>query len=46
MNLKFLSTTRINNSLYSEEVSESASIVSKIAEVRECMMKIQKQCER
>ena len=35
---------KIDHLLYSEEVSESASIVSKIPEVRECMMKIQKQC--
>ena len=33
---------KIDHSLYSEEVSESASIVSKLPEVRECMMKIQK----
>ena len=35
---------KIDHLLYSEEVSESASIVSKIPEVRECMMKIQKLC--
>jgi len=35
---------KIDHLLYSEEVSESASIVSQIPEVRECMMKIQKLC--
>ena len=35
---------KIDHLLYSEEVSESASIVSKLPEVRECMMKIQKLC--
>ena len=35
---------KIDHLLYSEEVSESASIVSKIPEVRECMMKVQKLC--
>ena len=35
---------KIDHLLYSEKVSESASIVSKISEVRECMMKIQKLC--
>ncbi len=35
---------KIDHFLYSEEVSESASIVSKIPEVRECMMEIQKLC--
>ena len=35
---------KIDHLLYSEEVSESASIVSKIPEVRQCMMKIQKLC--
>ena len=37
---------KIDHLLYSEEVSESASIVSKIPEVRECMMKIQKLCAK
>ena len=40
----FFNNKKIDHLLYSEEVSESASIVSKIPEVRECMMKIQKQC--
>ncbi len=40
----FYDNKKIDNLLYSEEVSESASIVSKIPEVRECMMKIQKLC--
>ena len=35
---------KIDHLLYSDEVSESASIVSKIPEVRECMMKVQKLC--
>ena len=35
---------KIDHLLYSEEVSKSASIVSKIPEVRECMMSIQKLC--
>ena len=35
---------KIDHLLYSEEVSESASIVSKIPEVRDCMMKVQKLC--
>ena len=40
----FYDNKKIDNLLYSEEVSESASIVSKIPEVRECMMKIQRLC--
>ena len=40
----FFENKKIDHLLYSEEVSESASIVSKIPEVRECMMKIQKLC--
>ena len=40
----FFNNKKIDHLLYSEEVSESASIVSKIPEVRECMMKIQKLC--
>ena len=40
----FFNNNKIDHLLYSEEVSESASIVSKIPEVRECMMKIQKLC--
>ena len=40
----FFINKKIDHLLYTEEVSESASIVSKIPEVRECMMKIQKQC--
>ena len=40
----FFINKKIDHLLYSEEVSESASIVSKIPEVRECMMKIQKLC--
>ena len=35
---------KIDHLLYTEEISESASIVSKIPEVRECMLKIQKLC--
>ncbi len=35
---------KIDHLLYTDEVSESASIVSKIPEVRECMLKIQKSC--
>ena len=42
----FFENNKIDHLLYSEEVSECASIVSKIPEVRECMMKIQKQCVR
>ena len=42
----FYDNKKIDNLLYSEEVSESASIVSKIPEVRECMMKIQKLCAK
>ena len=37
---------KIDHLLHSEEVSKSASIVSKIPEVRECMMKIQKLCAK
>ena len=40
----FFENKKIDHLLYSEEVSESASIVSQIPEVRECMMKIQKLC--
>ena len=40
----FFDNKKIDHLLYSEEVSESASIVSKIPEVRESMMKIQKLC--
>ena len=40
----FFNNKKIDHLLYSEEVSESASIVSKIPEVRECMMKLQKLC--
>ncbi len=40
----FFDNKKIDHLLYSEEVSESASIVSKIPEVRESMMKIQKRC--
>ena len=40
----FFNNKKIDHLLYNEEVSESASIVSKIPEVRECMMKIQKLC--
>ena len=40
----FFHNKKIDHLLYSEEVSESASIVSKIPEVRECMMEIQKLC--
>jgi len=40
----FFVNKKIDHLLYTEEVSESASIVSKIPEVRECMMKIQKLC--
>ena len=40
----FFENKKIDHLLYSEEVSESASIGSKIPEVRECMMKIQKLC--
>ena len=35
---------KIDHLLYTEEISESASIVSKIPEVRECMLKLQKLC--
>ena len=42
----FFENKKIDHLLYSEEVSESASIVSKIPEVRECMMKIQKLCAK
>ena len=38
----FFNNKKIDHLLYNEEVSESASIVSKLPEVRECMMKIQK----
>ena len=40
----FFENKKIDHLLYSEEVSESASIVSKIPEVRDCMMKVQKLC--
>ena len=40
----FFDNKKIDHLLYSEQVSESASIVSKLPEVRECMMKIQKLC--
>ena len=40
----FFNNKKIDHLLYSEEISESASIVSKIPEVRECMMKLQKLC--
>ena len=40
----FFDDKKIDHLLYCEEVSESASVVSKIPEVRECMMKVQKLC--
>ena len=40
----FFENKKIDHLLYSEEVSESASIVSKIPEVRDCIMKVQKLC--
>ena len=40
----FFENKKIDHLLYTEEVSESASIVSKFPEVRECMLKIQKLC--
>ena len=40
----FYENKKIDHLLYTEEVSESASIVSKFPEVRECMLKIQKLC--
>tara|TARA_B100000035_G_scaffold311888_1_gene322257 strand:+ start:15109 stop:15786 length:678 start_codon:yes stop_codon:yes gene_type:complete len=40
----FYENSKIDHYLYSERVGESASIVSKIPEVRKCMFKIQHSC--
>ena len=40
----FFINNKIDHLLYTEKVSESASIVSRIPEVRDCMMKVQKLC--